>query len=86
MTVCFTRYAELKFEVLETHGFKVMERQVEDAVTTPEKVTPGKKGRLIAQRAISETHLLRVVYEQDKDVITVVTFYPARRRRYEAKV
>jgi len=67
VTVFFTRYAELKFEVLGRHGFKVTKRQVEETVTKPEKVTPGRKGRLIAQRAISENYLIRVVYEQDKD-------------------
>ena len=56
MTVFFTRYAELKFEVLGRHGFKVTKRQVEETVTKPEKVTPGRKGRLIAQRAISENY------------------------------
>jgi len=83
MKIIFTKHAHLKFEILEEHGFKVTKRQIEDAINNPENVTMAKKGRLIAQRAISETHVIRVVYQKDGDIMRVITFYPARRGRYE---
>lgn len=83
MKVLFTEHAELKFRILEEHGFKITKRQIEDAIRSPENVTKGRKGRLIAQRAISESHLIRVVYQEDEGIIRVITFYPVRRRRYE---
>lgn len=48
----------------------------------PESVTPSVKGRLIAQRRLNETHVIRVIYSREKDAIRVITFYPARRERY----
>jgi hypothetical protein len=50
----------------------------------PAKVEGGYKGRKVAQRAITERHVLRVIYEEEQEEIRVVTFYPGRRSRYEA--
>jgi len=84
MRIVFTKHAELKFEVLKKYGFKITKEQVEDTLTIPEDITEGRKGRLIAQRLIGETHVIRVIYEKKGDSFTVITFYPARRRRYES--
>ena len=83
MKIIFTQHAELKFRILEEHGFKITRGQIEDALYMPENIAEGGKGRLIAQRAISESHLIRVVYQEEEDIIRVITFYPARRGRYE---
>ncbi|MCZ7540133.1 MAG: hypothetical protein M5U29_09500 [Anaerolineae bacterium] len=37
----------------------------------------------VAQKAISDRHLIRVVFVEDEDEVRIVTFYPARRARYE---
>ncbi|KUK30303.1 MAG: hypothetical protein XD62_0650 [Methanosarcinales archeaon 56_1174] len=39
------------------------------AVKEPDKIDAGRKGRLIAQRAIDEEHLLRVIYEKDNRIV-----------------
>ena len=41
---------------------------------------------MVAQRGITETHVLRVVYEESEDELVVVTFYPGRKDRYEGNV
>lgn len=82
MKVVYTSHAELKFKILEKHGVKVTKKQIEDTVLRPDKVTKGRKRRLIAQRKMDEKHLLRVIYEK-KENIEIITFYPARRKRYE---
>jgi hypothetical protein len=41
-------------------------------------------GRKVAQRAITERHVLRVIYDEGPEEIRIVTFYPGRRSRYEA--
>ena len=59
----------------------------EDVIKTikePEKVEKGRKRRVIAQRTIDIEHVLRVVYEERGNEIVVITFYPARRGRYES--
>ncbi len=57
--------------------------QVLDAVTRPDRVLLGRRGRLVAEKAISPHHLARVVYVIHNDDVEVITFYPARRGRYE---
>lgn len=82
----FTRHAREKFDTLERYGFKLAEEQVLVAVKSPDRVKAGRKGRKIAQRKIDDRHVLRVVYEEEADVIKIVTFYPARSSRYEDKI
>lgn len=62
----------------------VTEEQVRDTVQTPERVAEGYRGRKIAQRGITERHVLRVVYEEGPAEIRIVTFYPGRKNRYES--
>jgi hypothetical protein len=56
---------------------------VRETVKKPEKVEEGYKDRKVAQRGITERHVLRVIYEEGPEVIRIVTFYPGRRSRYE---
>jgi len=53
-------------------------------VQKPEKVEAGYQGRKVAQRGITERHVLRVIYEEGSEDIRVVTFYPGKRSRYES--
>jgi hypothetical protein len=36
---------------------------------------------LIAQKAIDEKHVLRVVFKKENGIIKIITFYPARKRK-----
>jgi hypothetical protein len=81
--ILYTKHANFKLRVLKQHGFTVSKEQIEDIIKEPEQVTAGRRGRLIAQKRISQTHLIRVIYERQEDEIKIVTFYPARRGRYE---
>jgi len=72
-----------KFEVLKRLGFSVSMKQVVGVVENPKKVDIGWKGRFIASAKLNREHVLRVVYEKVGDRKLVVTFYPARRERYE---
>jgi hypothetical protein len=80
--VRFTKHALMKFEDLLALGFVITEEQVLDALHDPEFVDKDVDP-LIAQKAISDRHLIRVVFVEDEDEILIVTFYPARRDRYE---
>ena len=82
--IVYGSHAEEKFEILRRHGFVVSKRQVRATLQRPEKVEEGFRGRKIAQRRITEKHVLRVVYEERQKEIGVVTFYPGRRSRYES--
>jgi hypothetical protein len=81
--VLYTEHADFKFRVLRQHGLIISKEQIESVIREPERVTVGKRGRLIAHKPISQTHLIRVIYEQQGDEVKIITFYPARRERYE---
>ncbi len=55
---------------------------VEEAIKNPDTVSDGKFGRKIAQKVYAR-YLLRVIYEERADSITVITAYPTKPERYE---
>ncbi len=57
MEIEFTNHARDKFLILERHGFRVSEETVLKTVKEPDKIKAGRKGRLIAQKAMDEGHL-----------------------------
>ena len=81
--IIYTKHAQEKFELLHRHGFVVSEEQVEAVIANPEATTPQGGGRTLAQRRVSDRHLLRVIYREEGAGKVVITFYPARRERYE---
>ena len=79
----FSEHALIKRGILKLHGFPVETKTLEDTIKSPERVETGYKDRKIAQKRISPTHVLRVVYEEIREEIIIITFYPGRRERYE---
>jgi hypothetical protein len=80
--IVYGDHASEKFALLRRHGFVVSRRQVTET-QRPEKVEDGDKGRKVAQRSITERHVLWVIYEDGPEEMRVVTFYPGRKSRYE---
>ena len=56
---------------------------IEKILANPDKIERGYKSRLIAQGALDDKHILRIVYEENEKGIKVITMYPGRRTRYE---
>jgi hypothetical protein len=81
----FTRHAREKFDILARHGFPITEEQVRDTLLSPD-CTEGHQWEQIAQKRITDTHGLRVVYRLEREEIVVITFYPGRRKRYEDNI
>jgi hypothetical protein len=79
----FTRHAKAKLAELRELGFGLEEAQVIETVLHPDKVEPGRREELIAQKRIDDRHVLRVPYVQEGDRIRIITMYPGRRERYE---
>lgn len=79
----FSLHSLLKIEILRAHGFNLSKEMIEDVVRFPDKIEEGYKGRLVAQRGINDSHVVRVVYETKPEEIFVVTVYPGRRSRHE---
>lgn len=86
MAIRYTQHARYKFDVLERHGFPVTEQQVADVLMRPDRVVSQPGNRYIAQKCVTEDHVLRVIYRQEGEDLVVITFYPGRRERYEGKI
>ncbi len=85
-SIRFTAHARLKFADLSRLGLVVTEGDVLEALAAPDETAPGHHNRKVAQKGYGPRHVLRVVFEEHENEIVVVTFYPARRRRYEGQV
>ena len=81
MEIRFTSHAKDKLGRLKDKG--VTEDRVKKIVLNPEKIESGYFGRKIAQSLITDTLVLRVVYEKSRDEILIITLYPGKRRRYK---
>ncbi|MDI6784595.1 MAG: DUF4258 domain-containing protein [bacterium] len=81
--IVFSGHALLKIDILNKHGLHISQEIIEDIIRFPDIIEKGYKGRTVAQKAISEDHVLRVIYEFKDNIIYVITIYPGRRSRYE---
>jgi len=86
VTIRYTRHAQYKLKVLEQHGFPITAQQVADTLVTPDIVIPQSEERYIAQKGITEHHVLRVVYRREGGDQLIITLYPGRRERYEDQI
>ena len=83
MKVVFTKHAEEKFENLARVGVFVTKRDVIKTITQPDHLDREIDfPQIIASRLLSKTRILRVVYKMENDIMTVITFYPAKIGRY----
>jgi hypothetical protein len=81
----FTRHARGKFDILAEYGYPIAEEQVRDTLLSPDRIEDHQSEQ-IAQKRITNTHVLRVVYRLEGEEMIVITFYPGRRQRYEDNV
>lgn len=77
----FTRHARQKFTDLAELGVVVSEAQVIEVVENPDQVDRDADPP-IAQKSMSEHHVLRVVFAETADEFRVITFYPGKKDRY----
>lgn len=84
--VDWSSHAEDKIVILRQYGFMITKGEVEKIISTEPKRYEAKRGRKAIHRILDEVHLLRIIVEEKKDTIVVVTLYPARRSRYENPV
>lgn len=79
----FTKHAKEKFLKIKKSGFIINKIQVKQTVLSPLKVEERSDYTHIASTLIDDTHVLRVVYRCENDIIVVITFYPGRRKAHE---
>jgi len=79
----FTKHTQFKISLINEHGFPLTAGQVIDAIKRPEFITEEKFDRKGAYRSLDKMHAIRVIYEEQKGIFTVVTVMVVRRTRYE---
>jgi len=77
----FTKHASEKIEVLKKYGFKISKNHVITSIRNPLRLER-RDGQFLAMKVIDDKYALRVVYEERKGIILIITFYPVRRERY----
>ena len=79
--IVFTRHATEKFDIVRSYGFEISRETVLKAISSPVKVE--MRGPQTFSSAILDSEFaLRVVHEERKSIIVVITFYPVKRKRY----
>ena len=79
----FTKHAREKFKILEIHSFVISQEEVIKTVETPDLIDRSRLPLFIAQKSITNSHVLRVVYKIESGVKIIITFYPGRKKQYE---
>jgi hypothetical protein len=82
MAIRFTQHARDKFELLKRHRFTVTEEQVISTLSALDKIDRDHEPP-VAQKAITNSHVLRVIFRVEGEDMVIITFYPGRRQRYE---
>jgi len=79
----FSEHARLKIDVLAIRGVSIDLNFVFDTVRSPDKLETGEEDKLITQKRLDKSLVLRVVYRDFGSFILIITLYPGRRTRYE---
>lgn len=83
MRIILTRHAEKKLKDLKQLGVYLTKSLIGEALENPLHVdTESDYPNKIASGIFDEKHILRVIFREEDGIITVITFYPAKRGRY----
>ena len=83
MKIIYTKHALNKFPLLNSLGWDISKRKIAQTVKNPQWTGVSRFGQKTAMSLLDKTHILRVIFDQEGDIIKVITFHPARRGKYE---
>jgi len=82
----YTLHAQLKLKKESAAKLGINKIKIEKIIQYPEALDESEKPVIIAIGKLTETLSLNVPYRKVKDKVRIITFYPARRGRYESKI
>ncbi len=83
MKIVFTKHANGKFGKFKEDEIVIPKREIEETIKHPDHVDKeSDRPKIIASRTFNSRLVLRVVYKAEDDIITIVTFYLAKKGRY----
>lgn len=84
MKIVYTKHALEKFDHPDIKRFNLKKKDVESALKNPDHHgTEPLRGVEFILKKLDLQHTLRVIYKVKDSIITVITFYPSRKGRYE---
>ena len=83
MKIIYTSHAKKKFNYLKELSWNFKPQDIKKVLTDPTIARKGHADRKIAIGKLDENHELLIVYVETSDIITVVTFYPITKGRYD---
>ena len=85
MKIVFTRHVlEKKIPLIRSLGFKITREKIRQTINKPKWEGVTKYGQPTVMSLMDAKHILRVVFEQEGDIIRVITVHIARRGTYES--
>lgn len=86
MVIKYTKHAANKFTNLPAGSITVTKEDVLRAIKNPDfKDLESDKPKIIVHGSLDTRHIVRVVYKEERGIITVITFYTTSKGRYEKK-
>ena len=84
MKVVFTKHSLDKFNVLKDGGWIITKKQINSALQKPGWAGKSRFGQETSMILIDDSHILRVIFDRENDIIKIITFHIARRGKYES--
>jgi len=83
LKVVFTKHATKKFTDLKLLGVFLSRKKIFSIIDKPLRTDKSSDyPNVIACGELDQTHVILVVYKIEDDIITIITFFPGRKRRY----
>lgn len=86
MTIVFTRHAAEKLHEKEPKRLGITKTKIEKILLKPDEIDMADEPVRIVMGLLDDRHTLCVIYREEKDMMHVITFFPARKGRYESKI
>jgi len=82
--ILYTKHALEKFAHPDIEKFNLNEADIKNALENPDHHgVEALRGVEFILKNLDSRHTLRVIYKVKSSIITVITFYPGRKGRYE---
>lgn len=82
MKIVFTKHAKKKFKFLKELNWNFKVGQIKSFLQNPDYLTTDSNGVKSVMKELTPKLDLRIIYSEKGGIITIITFYPAPKRRY----
>ena len=82
----YTRHAEVKLKELEPFLLKITKGKIQKVISQPMIFQHKEGNQFLAIGKLDKERSLCVVYNEENNDRKVVTFFPAKKGRYESKI